>query len=104
MYLSLNEIKKHCNIDYYFNDDNDYLISIGDVAEQMVASHLDANLADIVSDNDGKLPDPIRHAMLLLVGNLYQNREGVAFASASEIPHSYEYLLSRYINYNNFNG
>lgn len=35
-----------------------------------------------------------------MVGNLYANRESVAFAQSYELPKSYEYLLSMYINYN----
>lgn len=98
-YLKLHEIKKHLNIDKYFKDDDDYIISLGEVAEQMVDEHINNCLRDIVSDNDGELPNPLRHAMLLLIGNLYQNREGVAFANASEIPFSYKYLLFPYKSY-----
>ena len=98
-YLNIKILKKHLNVDDFFHDDDQYISQLGDVAEQMVEADLDANLTDIVNDNDGKLPSPILHAMMLLVGNFYQNREGVAFASASEIPQSYEYLLSRWHNY-----
>lgn len=100
-YLNLDILKKHLNIDSYFHDDDYYIISLGDVAEQMVDEHINNCLSDIVNDNNGELPSPLRHAMLLLIGNLYQNREGVAFASASEIPHSYEYLLFPYKDYKN---
>lgn len=103
-YLNLNILKKHLNIDDYFHGDDEYIIQLGTMAEQMVASDLDADLSEIVNDNDGQLPLPIKHAMMLLVGNMYQNREGVAFASATEIPHSYEYLLSRYHDYTKFKG
>lgn len=103
-YLNLNILKKHLNIDEFFHDDDMYIAQLGTMAEQMVASDLDADLSEIACNNDGHLPLPILHAMMLLVGNMYQNREGVAFASATEIPHSYEYLLSRYHDYTKFRG
>ena len=43
-------------------------------------------------------------AMLLLVGNYYNNRESVAFTGVSELPQSYLYLLSLYQNYDGEEG
>ena len=101
MYLQLNEIKKQVNIDKWFTEDDDYLMSLGEVAEQIVDEHINNNLANILEDNDGNLPAPIRQAMLLLVGNLYQNREGISFTQAYEIPLAYSYLLFPYKDYKN---
>ena len=98
-YLNLDILKKHLNVDSYFHEDDEYISSLGDVAEEMVATHLDNKLDIITADNDGHLPMPIKHAMLLLVGNLYQNREGIAFTTVNDIPHSYDYLLAQYKNY-----
>lgn len=36
MFLTLERIKKHLNIDEYFKDDDDYLMFLGDVAEHTV--------------------------------------------------------------------
>ena len=99
-YLKLHEIKKHLNIDKYFKDDDEYIISLGDTAEQMVDEHINNCLSDIVSDNDGELPNPLRHAMLLLIGNLYQNREIIG-SKVQELPFNYQYLIDLYKNYNN---
>lgn len=98
-YLNLGIIKKHLNVDDYFHDDDKYIETLGDVAEEMVATHLDNKLHIIANNNDGILPMPIQHAMLLLIGNLYQNREGIAFGAVNDIPHSYDYLLNQYKNY-----
>lgn len=98
-YLTIEILKKHLNIDDYFHDDDEYIRQLGDTAEQMVDEHINNNLEKVVEDNDGQIPGPLRHAMMLLVGNLYQNREGVAFATATQIPHSYEYLLFPYKSY-----
>lgn len=106
-YLTVDDIKKHLNIDAEFLDDDQYLRSLGDVAEEMVAQHLEVNLADIAVD--GVLPAPIIHACLLLIGTLYMSRESVTFGSVQQIPVSYfgsayDYLLNNYINRKGFAG
>ena len=102
-YLTLAQIKKHLNIDTQFTEDDEYIESLAEVAEQIVAQHLKQDLAVIASDYNDNLPKPIVHAMLLLIGNFYANRETVAFASAHELPLSYEYLLSPYVEYEKTN-
>lgn len=102
-YLTLAQIKKHLNIDSTFTDDDDYLTSLGDVAEQIVSKHVQYNLSELAESNGGTLPAPITHACLLLIGNFYMNRESVAAISISKIPMSYEYLLGLYKNYSNSN-
>ena len=42
---------------------------------------------------------PIIHAMLLMIGNLYANREPVAFGTVVKLPYSYEYLIGLYKHY-----
>jgi len=45
----------------------------------------------------GALPKPIYQAMLLLIGQLYENREPVVIGSiATKLPFSLEYLLAPY--------
>jgi uncharacterized phage protein (predicted DNA packaging) len=100
-YLDLDTIKRHLNLDLDFHADDEYLTGLGDTAEQIVALHLDNDLESIVALNDDTLPAPIRHAMLLLIGNLYMNRENIAFGNCSKIPFSYEYLLAPYKEYIN---
>lgn len=95
-YLELSRIKEHLNIDKDFTDDDLYLESLGDVAEQMVERHLECNLDEFDNSN---VPAPVLHACLLLVGNLYNNRESVSNTSQHELPLSYRYLLATYKNY-----
>lgn len=98
MFLDLYVIKKHLNIDEDFTDDDNYIIGLSEVAEQIVQKHIDCKFDDIVEE-DGSLPMPLLQAMLLMIGNLYQNRESVSYANAIEIPFAYDYLLSLYKNY-----
>lgn len=108
MYLTLDIIKKHLNIDDYFTDDDNYLIGLAQVAEQVVEKHIDSNLSEM-ADEEGHLPCPLLQAMLLFIGNMYQSREAISFANGKyntpvEMPLSYSYLLSLYKNYSNYNN
>lgn len=103
-YLNLDLIKKHLNIDEDFHDDDDYLKILGDVAEQVTERHIDDSFQLIMLKNHGKFPPTLMQAMLLLVGNYYNNRESVAFTGVSELPQSYLYLLSLYQNYDGEEG
>ena len=97
MYLALDKIKKHLNIDSDFVEDDNYILSLAEVAEEVVQRHIGYRFEDILVD--GQLPAPLQHAMLLFVGNMYANRESVTFGSASELPLSYNYILQLFENY-----
>jgi len=98
MILSLEQIKKHLNIDNDYNADDLYLLDLATVAEDATKQHLNiASFSDI--SVAGSVPASVIHAMLLMVGNLYANRESIGYAAVYKIPYSYEYLLSLYKNY-----
>ena len=90
-------------MDESFHDDDSYLEALGDVVEEVTEKHIDVSLNNLTADNNGKIPTPLKQAMLLLCGSYYSNRENVAFASSAEIPLSYSYLLSLYQNYDGGN-
>jgi hypothetical protein len=98
MYIDLNTIKKHLNIDTEFTEDDDYLMMLEGVAEISVEKHIDKSLTELV-DGEGNLPSPLKQAMLLYIGNMYLSRESVTFGNAVEIPLSYNYLLDLYKDY-----
>ena len=99
MYLELSQVKKHILVDATFTDDDNYIQSLMDVAEASVSKHIDCPLA-CIEQEDGTLPPPVVHAMLLMVGNLYANREPVAVGvSVAELPLSYNYLVNLYRKY-----
>lgn len=102
MYVTLNHAKKHLNIDADYKDDDTYIISLLLAAESAVERHIDNKLSLYV-DECGELEAPLKQAILLLVGNLYANREPVAYNSAVEVPISFNYLLDLYKNYSNSN-
>lgn len=94
MYCELELVKKQCQIDDDFNDDDAYLIALTIASEQAVARHLNKSLDAYIVD--GELPQPLKQAVLLLVANFYNEREPVTNVSANKIPYSYEYLIDLY--------
>lgn len=51
-------------------------------------------------DNAQDVPSPLRSAMLLIIGHLYENREATAPISISEVPMSVKFLIAPYRIYN----
>lgn len=94
-YITIEELKKQCVIDLEFKDDDEYLIALGETAEELVEQQIDLSLDDVVSKNDGKLPAPLKHAMKLIVEYLYNNRG----SDESQIPEAYFYMCKLYRNY-----
>lgn len=97
MYLTLEQVKKHLLIDESFTADDLYLTDLITVAEDSVSKHLDIALEELVEG--GLLPPSVIHAMLLMIGNLYANREPVAYGTVVKIPYTYEYLVGLYKKY-----
>lgn len=97
MVLELEQVKKHLNIDNSYTDDDLYILDLVTVAEDSVKKHLDIKQFDELGA--GGIPASVVHAMLLMVGNLYMNREPVASVKYTELPLSYGYLLGLYKRY-----
>lgn len=95
-YVTLEALKQHLRVEY--TADDAYLTTLIDVAEASIGNTLGKPLANFVTD--GQLPAPLVHAIKLLCGDLYNNRESVAFAAPHEVPHSLDYLLQPYKIYN----
>lgn len=100
MYITVEDLKKHLNIDDNFNGDDEYLAYLITVAEDAISIHIDRNLSEVADENGGELPAVLIHAMKLFIGDMYQSRESTSFnGSPSEIPFSYTYLTSLYRRY-----
>ena len=102
MQIELERIKKHLNIDSGYTQDDDYITYLETVAEQIVEKHIDKTLEDIIAE-EGAVPTPLLQAMLLIIGNLYDNRESVAYNNVVEVPNTLTYILSMYRDYNDAN-
>ena len=99
MYVSVQLLKKHLNIDDEFTDDDNYLSVLEEVAEKTVQRHICQLLSEI-EDEEGHIPAPLCQAIMLYAGVLYNSRESVAFGgNPVDVPHTYEYLINLYKNY-----
>lgn len=92
MFVTLGITKKHLNIDDDFKDDDNYIISLIKVAEDAVAKNENIALDELLEG--GELPPSVIHSILLLVGNLYNNREATTYSNISEVPYAYKYLVN----------
>lgn len=88
--ITLDEAKKHLNIDSTFTEDDNYIQQLISVATEAVLIN-----ADIASGSlgDGEYSS-LRHAILLLIGNLYANRESTTYSTISEVPMAFKYLVN----------
>lgn len=92
MYVTLEQAKKQLNIDVSFTDDDNYILQLIQVAEDTVEKNTDIALSEQIEG--GILPPSITHSILLLVGNLYNNREATSYSIPSEVPFAYKYLIN----------
>lgn len=97
-YLTLTEIKKHCNIDAAFTDDDTYLTALETAAEDVVSKYIDYPLSQL-EDANGAIPSALKFAMLLWIGTIYAVRESVSAVNMTTVPHSLELLCDLYRDY-----
>lgn len=97
-YLTLTEIKKHCNIDTAFTDDDTYLTALATASEDVVAKYIDYPLSQLVDENNA-LPEALKFAMLLWIGTIYAVRESTSAVNMTTVPHSLELLCDLYRDY-----
>ena len=82
-----------------FSDDDKYLQHLGSAVEFVVERDIDKKLTIIAQENGGELPPSLLHAMLLLLGTYYANRENISYASCVEVPKTYAYICDLYRSY-----
>lgn len=94
-YLNLELIKTHLNLQD-FSDDDKYLQHLGSAVEFVVERDIDKKLSKIAEENGGEFPPSLLHAMLLLLGTYYANRENISYTSCVEVPKTYQYICDLY--------
>jgi len=100
MYISLEQAKAHLNIEPDFTEDDEYILGLTSVAEQAVRVHVNEDFDTLAEKNGGCFPTPLLQAMLLMIGNMYQNREPIG-TKEKPLPFNYQYLIDLYRNYYN---
>lgn len=100
MYISLETAKQHLNLFPDFVQDDEYILGLCEMAEEAVRVHVNEDFDTLAEQNGGCLPTPLLQAMLLMIGNMYQNREPLGTRNAA-LPFNYQYLIDLYRNYYN---
>lgn len=95
-YITVEDVKRHLYID--FEADDKIIADYIDASQEVIEKYLNVKLCDLVVNE--RLPYPVLQAIKIMTGNLYNNRESVAFnAVPYKIPFSFEYLIQPYKNY-----
>lgn len=92
-YISLEEAKKHLNVDH--DEDDDFIIELIDTAEDYLSGLLRRPLVEVEQDS-GELPPALRHALRMLVARFYADREGYRVGRVTELAFSLGSLIGRY--------
>lgn len=93
--LSLEILKKHVNADD-FTDDDRYLEALLEASTQAVLNEIRRSRDEIMEIGGGEWPAPVAHAILLLAGHFYNQREAVSSAQMHEVPCGLTALLLPY--------
>ena len=93
MYVELEDIKRHLNVD--FNEDDNLITSMIETAEASVEKNIGAPLADIAIE--GELPADLKHALRIMAASFYEYREGLTYGKIQSVVFSLSHLLAPYI-------
>lgn len=96
--IPLELAKKHLNLDEDYTEDDEYILGLLAAAKGAVEKALNASLDRLAEENGGEVPMAIIQAILLMVGNLYQNRE-ITGSKVAALPYNFEYLINLYKHY-----
>lgn len=94
-FVTLEMIKTHLNIEPDYHAQDDYLLHLREVAFLVVQNHICSDLATLNGNKKA-----IGHALLLLIGTYFLQRESIGTSSMKECPHTLQYILDQYKNYN----
>lgn len=97
MYVTVGEIKEHLNISASYTEEDTMLNSMIEASEIAVENYLQQPIDTFVIEN--KLNAALKHAIKIMVGNFYANRESVAYTNPQPVPYTLEFLLKPYRKY-----
>ena len=101
MYITLDEAKKHLNVESDFTEDDEYISSLIEVAEAKVAAEvMFENMDDLNTIGGGEvIPPPIKQAIMLTIGLYYNNREEVTSSQTHTLTQGALHLIQLYRDY-----
>lgn len=89
-------LKTHVRADD-FSDDDQYLQHLLEAAEDYVCQATKRSSAELLEIGNGQLPVMLSHAVLLIAGHWYNQREAVAGVTMSEVPYTLQALIKPYV-------
>lgn len=93
MYTTLQEAKRHLNLtDDIFTEDDGYILDLIRTAEEAVSLRLNRPLASCIDRSTGKLMPSVSHAVLLLIGTWYSQREATSPQQVKAVPLAFDFL------------
>lgn len=95
-FLTLATIKAQLRIESEYTEEDEYLTSLGKVAERKVFKDTCRTYDEIVAMENDEWPIDLTHAALLLVGEWYKHREPDESVQMHDIPYGYEALYMPY--------
>jgi uncharacterized phage protein (predicted DNA packaging) len=97
MYLSVDELKRFCNVP--FTDDDLLFMELIEAAESAVEHYIGQPISTFVDENSSELDPALKTAIKYLASNFYMNREPIAYANPYKVCHTYDYLLQPFKKY-----
>lgn len=94
-FLTLEHIRQQLRIDQTGEEDA-VLELYGSAAEETVLNICNRTIDDVI-ETYGGVPDPMRQATLMLVGQSYQHREPSSAQNMSAVPYSFDLLIKPYM-------
>lgn len=94
-FLTLEHIRQQLRIDQTGEEDA-VLELYGSAAEETVLNICNRTIDDVI-ETYGGVPDPVRQATLMLVGQSYQYREPSSAQNMSAVPYSFDLLIKPYM-------
>lgn len=100
MFVSIDKVRSHLNLDEYYHEDDEYIVHLVGAAEDATALRLNVkSLGQLMNPDTGYLPESVNHSILLLVGNWYANREAVSNLNVNRLSYGYDFLADLNKNY-----
>ncbi len=89
-------LKLHVRADDFSDDDN-YLSHLLEAAEQYVQTATNRTAEELLEMGGGKsLPTMLQHAVLMIAGHWYNQREAVSGVQMAEVPYTLQALIKPY--------
>lgn len=96
LYVKIADLKTHLNVD--FDEDDEYIESLSAAAQASLEMRIQQPLSNL-EDKDGNLNPMLIHAIKIMVGTLYDNREAVSYGQPRAVPYTLDYLLTPFIKF-----